>query len=152
MATFEELLDTAIANADSRDQLAASRARALGAGDEARRHVVATSTTVPSSGSCTILTLELGQRALDEDRSDAEALPGRGTRERGAGDGIALLSTRTTVWLDGQALQGDAAATALAGADTAILRVSLAPQGRWSGDEHGDMVATFIARRITITD
>jgi signal transduction histidine kinase/PAS domain-containing protein len=40
MAQFGELLDTAIANADSRDQLTASRARLLVAGDEARRRVV----------------------------------------------------------------------------------------------------------------
>jgi signal transduction histidine kinase len=40
MAKFAQLLDTAIANADSRDQLAASRTRLLTAGDEARRRVV----------------------------------------------------------------------------------------------------------------
>jgi PAS domain S-box-containing protein len=40
IAKFAQLLDTAIANADSRDQLTASRARLLTAGDEARRHVV----------------------------------------------------------------------------------------------------------------
>jgi signal transduction histidine kinase len=40
MAKFARLLDTAIANADSRDQLTASRARVLAAGDEARRRVV----------------------------------------------------------------------------------------------------------------
>jgi PAS domain S-box-containing protein len=40
MASFAELLDTAIGNADSRAQLAASRARVLAAGDEARRHLV----------------------------------------------------------------------------------------------------------------
>lgn len=37
---FAQLLATAIANADSRDQLMASRARLLAAGDEARRRVV----------------------------------------------------------------------------------------------------------------
>jgi signal transduction histidine kinase len=40
MAKFTRLLDTAIANADSRDQLTASRARVLAAGDDARRRVV----------------------------------------------------------------------------------------------------------------
>ena len=40
MAQFAQLLATAIANADSRDQLRASRARLLKAGDEARRRVV----------------------------------------------------------------------------------------------------------------
>jgi signal transduction histidine kinase len=40
LARFTRLLETAIANADSRDQLTASRARVLAAGDEARRRVV----------------------------------------------------------------------------------------------------------------
>ena len=40
MLQFGELLDTAIVNADSRDQLTASRARLLTAGDDARRRVV----------------------------------------------------------------------------------------------------------------
>ena len=43
MTRFAELLDTAIANADSRGQLTASRARLVTAGDEARRQVVCTS-------------------------------------------------------------------------------------------------------------
>jgi PAS domain S-box-containing protein len=40
MAKFAQLLDTAIANADSRDQLKASRTRLVAAADEARRRVV----------------------------------------------------------------------------------------------------------------
>src|SRR5262249_28328818 len=40
VAQFAELLDTAIANADSHDQLIASRARVLIEADEARRRVV----------------------------------------------------------------------------------------------------------------
>ena len=40
MVKFAELLDTAIANADSRDQLTASRARLVTEADEARRRVV----------------------------------------------------------------------------------------------------------------
>jgi signal transduction histidine kinase len=40
MAQFGKLLDTAIANADSRDQLTASRARVVAAGDDARRQMV----------------------------------------------------------------------------------------------------------------
>ena len=39
MAQFAQLLGTAIANADSRDQLTASRARVLAAADEARRRI-----------------------------------------------------------------------------------------------------------------
>jgi PAS domain S-box-containing protein len=39
LAQFAELLDTAIANADSRDQLMASRARVIAAADESRRRI-----------------------------------------------------------------------------------------------------------------
>ena len=39
LALFAELLDTAIANADSRDQLTASRARVIAAADESRRRI-----------------------------------------------------------------------------------------------------------------
>jgi hypothetical protein len=67
-------------------------------------------------------------------------------------DGIALLSTRTTVWQDQAPLHGDEAVTALDGADTAVLRVRLAPQRRWGEGEDGEKVPTFAARRITITD
>jgi PAS domain S-box-containing protein len=73
LTRFAELLGTAIANADSRDQLTASRARVLAAGDEARRRVVrdlhdgAQQRLVQ-----TIITLKLAQQALREDRSDAE--------------------------------------------------------------------------------
>ena len=67
-------------------------------------------------------------------------------------DGIALLSTRTSVWLDGKPLQGTAGVNALDGADTAVLRVRLAPRSRWGEDEDGDAIPTFTARRITITD
>jgi hypothetical protein len=67
-------------------------------------------------------------------------------------DGIALLSSATSVWLDGKSLQGTAALTAVDAADTAVLRVRLAPQRRWGEDEDGSKIATFTARRITITD
>jgi hypothetical protein len=68
------------------------------------------------------------------------------------GDAVALLSTHTSVRLGVQSLRGDAAMTALDGADTAVLRVRLLPRSRWAEDEDGDKVATFAARRITITD
>jgi hypothetical protein len=67
-------------------------------------------------------------------------------------DGIALLSAHTSVWLDRTPLQGDAAVSALNGADTAVLRVHLAPLRHWGEDEDGDKVPTFATRRITITD
>jgi hypothetical protein len=67
-------------------------------------------------------------------------------------DGVALLSARTSVWLGARQLRGRAATTAVGGADTAVLRVRLAPRRRWVADEDGVKVATFLARRITITD
>jgi signal transduction histidine kinase len=75
MASFAELLDTAIANADSRDELTASRARVLAAGDDARRRVVRDLHDGAQQRLVhTIITLKLAQEALHEDRSDAEAL------------------------------------------------------------------------------
>jgi signal transduction histidine kinase len=75
MAQFAELLDTAIANADSRDQLTASRARLLTAGDQARRRVVrdlhdgAQQRLVHA-----IITLKLAKRALRAKDAQAESL------------------------------------------------------------------------------
>jgi PAS domain S-box-containing protein len=77
MTRFAQLLETAIANADSRDQLTASRARLLTEGDEARRRVVrdlhdgAQQRLVQS-----ILTLKLAQEALRENDGTAESLVG----------------------------------------------------------------------------
>jgi signal transduction histidine kinase len=75
MAQFAQLLDTAIANADSRDQLTASRARLLTAGDDARRRVVrdlhdgAQQRLVTS-----MLTLKVAQRAFQANDGKAESL------------------------------------------------------------------------------
>jgi PAS domain S-box-containing protein len=75
MARFAELLDTAIANADSRDQLTASRARLLSAGDEARRRVVRDLHDGAQQRLVhTIVTLKLAQRAFQEDDGKAESL------------------------------------------------------------------------------
>ena len=75
MSKFAELLDTAIANADSRDQLTASRARVLAAGDEAYRRVVRDLHDGAQQRLVhTIVTIKLAQQALDQDRSDAETL------------------------------------------------------------------------------
>ena len=75
LASFAELLDTAIANADSRDQLSASRARVLAAGDNARKHVVRDLHDGAQQRLVhTIVTLKLAQQALHEDRSEAEGL------------------------------------------------------------------------------
>jgi signal transduction histidine kinase len=65
MVKFAALLDTAIANADSRDQLTASRARLVTAGDEARRRVVRDLHDGAQQRLVhTIVTLKLAQRAL----------------------------------------------------------------------------------------
>jgi signal transduction histidine kinase len=77
MAHFAELLDTAIANADSRDQLTASRARLLSAGDEARRRIVRDLHDGAQQRLVhTIVTLKLAQRAFREEDGNAEALVG----------------------------------------------------------------------------
>jgi signal transduction histidine kinase len=75
LAEFAELVDTAIANADSRDQLMASRARVLTAGDDARRRVVRDLHDGAQQRLVhTIVTLKLAQRALREDRPRVESL------------------------------------------------------------------------------
>jgi PAS domain S-box-containing protein len=77
MSQFAGLLDTAIANADSRDQLTASRARLVTAGDEARRRVVR---DLHDGGQQrlmhAIVTLKLAQRAFREGDGKAESLVG----------------------------------------------------------------------------
>jgi signal transduction histidine kinase len=86
MVQFAQLLDTAIANADTRDQLTASRARLLLAGDEARRRVVhdlhdgAQQRLVH-----TIVTLKFARRALQANDGRAESLMDEALRhaERG---------------------------------------------------------------------
>jgi PAS domain S-box-containing protein len=77
MAQFAELLDTAIANADSRDQLTASRVRLLAEGDEARRRVVRDLHDGAQQRLVhTIVTLKLAQRSLRQKDGDAESLIG----------------------------------------------------------------------------
>jgi signal transduction histidine kinase len=68
MAKFTQLLETAIANADSRDQLTASRARLLTEADEARRRVVRDLHDGAQQRLVhTIVILKLAQRALQPD-------------------------------------------------------------------------------------
>ena len=77
MAQFAQLLDTAIANADSRDQLTASRARLLTAADEARRRVVRDLHDGAQQRLVhTIVMLKLAQRALRKKDEEAESLVG----------------------------------------------------------------------------
>jgi signal transduction histidine kinase len=81
LAEFAELVDTAIANAYSRDQLTASRARVVTAADEARRRVVrdlhdgAQARLVHA-----IVALKLAQRAFAENPGQVEQLVGEALR------------------------------------------------------------------------
>ena len=90
MVQFAGLLDTAIANADSRDQLTASRARLLTAGDEARRRVVRDLHDGAQQRLVhTIITLKLAQQSFRDENGDAgslidEALEHARARHRGA--------------------------------------------------------------------
>jgi hypothetical protein len=68
------------------------------------------------------------------------------------GDGVALISSHTSVWSGGTQLTGAAATTALDGADTALLNVRLTHPRHWGEDEDGNKIPTFTARRVTITD
>jgi PAS domain S-box-containing protein len=75
MAQFAELLDTAIANADSRNQLTASRARLVTEGDEARRRVVRDlHDGAQQRLAHTIVTLKLAEQALREEDGKVESL------------------------------------------------------------------------------
>ena len=75
MGRFAELLDTAIANADSRDQLTASRARLVTEADEARRRVVRDLHDGAQQRLVhTIVTLKLAQRAVRDGDGRTETL------------------------------------------------------------------------------
>jgi len=87
MAQFAQLLDTAIANADSRDQLTASRARLLTAADEARRRVVRDLHDGAQQRLVhTIVMLKLAQRALREKDEEAESLVGEALEQAEQGN------------------------------------------------------------------
>jgi hypothetical protein len=69
------------------------------------------------------------------------------------GEGVALVSSETRVFdAGGQQLTGDAAMTALAGADTVSLKARLQRPAGWRQDEDGEPVPTFITSRADITD
>ncbi len=75
MARFAGLLGTAVANADSRDQLTASRARLVTEADQARRRVVRDLHDGAQQRLIhTIVTLKLAQRALQPGSDEAGAL------------------------------------------------------------------------------
>jgi signal transduction histidine kinase len=74
LARFAELLDTAIGNADTRDQLTASRARVLAAGDDARRRLVRDLHDGAQQRLVYLtVTLKLALRTLRENPAEAEA-------------------------------------------------------------------------------
>jgi RTX calcium-binding nonapeptide repeat (4 copies) len=69
------------------------------------------------------------------------------------GDGFALIGAQTTVFdAAGQQLTGDAATTALGGADTVSLTAQLLRPAQWRQDEDGEPVPTFAISRADITD
>jgi signal transduction histidine kinase len=75
VAQFTQLLETALANADSRDQLTASRVRLLTEADSARRRVVRDLHDGTQQRLVhTIVTLKLAQRALQRDSAEAASL------------------------------------------------------------------------------
>ena len=87
MAKFAQLLETAIANADGRDQLISSRARVLTAGDEARRRVVRDLHDGAQQRLVhTIITLKLAQRAFREADGQAESLLGEALEQAEQGN------------------------------------------------------------------
>jgi signal transduction histidine kinase len=77
MAEFAQLLGTAIANADSREQLTASRARLLTAADDARRRVVRDLHDGAQQRLVhTIINLKLAEKALQASDDEAARLVG----------------------------------------------------------------------------
>jgi signal transduction histidine kinase len=75
LASFTELVATAIANIEARTELAASRARIVAATDEERRRVVRDLHDGAQQGLVhTIITLKLAQRALQDEEGDVPAL------------------------------------------------------------------------------
>jgi Ca2+-binding RTX toxin-like protein len=69
------------------------------------------------------------------------------------GEGVALISSGTQVFdAAGQQLTGDAATTALAGADSVSLKAQLERPAGWRQDEDGQPVPTFRTSRADITD
>ena len=75
LSKFAELLAIAIGNADSRDQLTASRARLVTEAAEARRRVVRDLHDGAQQRLLqTIVTLRLAQRALEPNHTKAQAL------------------------------------------------------------------------------
>jgi signal transduction histidine kinase len=87
MVRFAELLETAIANADSRDQLDESRARLVTEADEARRRVVRDLHDGAQQRLVhTIVTLKIAQRALRDEDGEAKSLVGEALEQAERGN------------------------------------------------------------------
>ena len=69
-----------------------------------------------------------------------------------AGEGVAVLLARTTVWRGRAPVPPRAVARALDGADTASLWVRLRQRRTWRDDRDGNPVPSFWTERIEITD
>ena len=81
-----------------------------------------------------------------------ESLAGEAAQLIG-GEGVALIGSETKVFdAAGQQLTGDAATTALAGADSVSLKAQLKRPAGWRQDEDGQPVPTFGTSRADITD
>jgi hypothetical protein len=76
----------------------------------------------------------------------------RQARRLAGADGIALFTANTVVLQNGNRLQGAAARTALANADTATLGARLLRPGSWGQDEDGARIPTLRTIRAKITD
>jgi PAS domain S-box-containing protein len=83
---FAELLDTAIANADSRDQLAASRARARCGGRRAPARRAGSARRRPAAAGAHDRVAQARAAGTPRGPRRRGGAPGRGARERGAGD------------------------------------------------------------------
>jgi PAS domain S-box-containing protein len=87
MVRFAELLETAIANADSRDQLDESRARLVTEADEARRRVVRDLHDGAQQRLVhTIITLKIAQRGLRDEDGEAKSLVGEALEQAERGN------------------------------------------------------------------
>jgi hypothetical protein len=73
-------------------------------------------------------------------------------RQLSEADGVAIVSSSTRIFKDGQQLSGSTATAELECADTVSLKVRLFRPGHWREDEDGAKIPTFRARRLKITD
>jgi RTX calcium-binding nonapeptide repeat (4 copies) len=88
-----------------------------------------------------------------EEVCDVPAQLGSEAAQLIGGEGVALIGSGTQVFDAGGAqLTGEAAATALAGADSVSLKAQLMRPDQWRQDEDGQPVPTFATSRADITD